>query len=272
MWGKPSSGERSSERLGERRRGRRRRGLITFLVLIAIAIGAGVYGLQQSAVRISHIEVFGADTSLAEYATDAMQGWYVGVIPRNSIFFFPEERIRADILAAHGDIAAVSIFRSGFNGLSIKVDTRAPIARWCGLAPTGGGIEEYCYIFDASGFIFAANASSTQTINTFTLYAPLEGETLEPLRATIADAEKLPAVFDFARELATFGSPVTQVIIRDGEVDNYLASGTRVMYVLVHEQDAFTALVSARDGLNLADGSIDYVDLRFDGKVYLKKK
>lgn len=248
-----------------------------------------MYGLRQRAVRISQVEIFGSDASLSRYATGAMQGWYWGVIPRDSTFFFPEERIRTDILAAHRDIAAVSIFRNGFTGLSLKIDTRTPIARWCGLASTPAepgsthGSDEYCYIFDASGFIYAA-ASSTQTVNAFAVYAPLQGDVPEPLEATIADAEKLPAVFDFARELATLGpprvgssqveagSPVTRIVIHDGEVDDYLASGTRVTYVLGHEQDAFTALVSARENLNLKDGSLQYVDLRFDGKVYLKRK
>ena len=79
-------------------------------------------------------------------------------------------------------------------------------------------------------------------------------------------------MFDFARELATLGSPTTRIAIHDGEVNDYLASGTRVTYVLGHEQDAFTALVSARENLNLSDGSLEYVDLRFDGKVYVKRK
>jgi hypothetical protein len=44
------------------------------------------------------------------------------------------------------------------------------------------------------------------------------------------------------------------------------------MYVLGSEQEAFTALVSAKDSLSLSDGSVDYVDLRFSGKVYVKRK
>lgn len=260
-----------SERLAERRRLRRRRGLIAFFVLLLLLLAAADYGLWQSSVRISRIEVYGADASFTAYAKEAMQGSYLGIIPRDSIFFFPESRIRADILADHPDIAAVSIFRNWFTGISIKTSERVPIARWCGLAPTAG-VEEYCYVFDANGYIFAAAASSTQTINPFSLYAPLVGETLEPLRATIAHAEKLPTVFDFARQLDTLGSPVNKVVIRNDEVDDYLVSGTRISYVLGHENNAFTALVSARENLNLADGSLDYVDLRFDGKVYLKKK
>src|SRR3989344_3267565 len=82
---------------------------------------------------------------------------------------------------------------------------------------------------------------------------------------------RLSTPSDFARQLDTLGSPVTRVVLRGDEVDDYLVSGTRVTYVLAHEQEAFTALVSGRANFNLADGSIDYIDLRFDGKVYVKK-
>ncbi len=265
-----------------RRRSKRRYALIALILFILIIIGGLIWGLQQSSVRIAHVEVFGspslrsygeanADQSLANIALAAMQGTYFGIIPRDSIFFFPASRIRADILAAHSDIAAVSIFRNGLTGISIKMNDRVPITRWCGLSPTPD-VEPYCYVFDASGYIFAAAAASgTQTVNAFTLYAPLAGDTLEPLGASIAYAEKLPRAFDFARQLDTLGSPATHIILQGDEVNDYLASGTRISYVLGHENDAYTALVSARDTFNLADGSVDYVDLRFDGKVYVKK-
>ncbi|MBI4065745.1 hypothetical protein HY412_00935 [Candidatus Kaiserbacteria bacterium] len=278
MLRRASSEPRGSERFAERRRRRRRRTLSVFFVLLIILLTATVYGLQHSAVRILHAEVISADASLSAYATNAMQGNYFGIIPRGSIFFFPEERIRADILSSHNDIAAVSILRNGFTGISIKIDYRVPIARWCGDATrfnpaiAGLNLVADCYVFDSSGIIFSAVSTTTQTINTFKLYAPLVGETLEPLRAIILHAEELPAVFDFARQLATLGSQTVSVVIHGDEVDNILASGTRVTYVLGREQDAFTALVSARDNFNLADGSVDYIDLRFDGKVYVKKR
>ena len=277
MLGRTSSAEhgnsptRAGDRLASRRRLRRRRIIYAFCILFLLLFGAAIYGLQQNSVRISLIQVFGADNSLSEYATQAMQGNYLGIIPRDSIFFFPEISIRADILAEHPEIAAVSIFRNGLTSLSIKVDERIPIARWCGLSHTED-VEEYCYFFDAKGYIFAAAATTTQTINSFSVYVPLEGDNLEPLRATISHPEKLPSVFDFARQLSTFGSPVTNITFRGDEVDDYLESGTRITYVLGDEQNAFTALVSANENLNLADGSIEYVDVRFDGKVYLKKK
>lgn len=272
MSARAQSAERGSESLRTRRRSRRRRVLAALCVLFLLVVAGIIYELNQSVVRISHIQIYGADQSFADIATAAMQGKYLGLIPRDSTFFFPASRIRSDIIAAHPDVASVSIFRSGLDGLTVKVNDRVPISKWCGLAPTGEGVPEYCYVFDASGLVYTTFATSTKTLNNFTLYAPLEGEVLEPLRATIADADKLPAAFDFARQLGTLGSSVTQVVIHDGEVDDHLASGTRVTYVLGNEQNAYTALVSSRENFNLSDGSIDYVDLRFDGKVYVKRK
>ncbi|MFZ3043820.1 MAG: hypothetical protein WA058_01795 [Minisyncoccia bacterium] len=283
MWERPSSATHGSgepvARLAQRRRIRRRRALIALCILIGIAASTLIWGLQQDSVRISRVDVYGAEASLADYARGAMQGSYLGIIPRDSIFFFPASKIRTDIINAYSEIAAVSIFRKGLTGISMKIDYRVPIARWCGLSPitfeldvvNGHGSDEYCYVFDANGYLYAAAATTTQTLNNFSLYAPLSEDTLEPLHATLAHADELPAAFDFARQLDTFGSPTVKVVIRGDEADDYLASGTRITYVIGHEANAFTALTSARDTMDLADGSIEYVDLRFDGKVYLKK-
>lgn len=285
MWEKRSSVERASERLAARRRSKRRRARIVLGVLILFICGGAIYGLQQSAVRISHIQVFGADPSFAGIAQAVMRGSYLGLIPRDSTFFFPASRIRSDIITAYPSVAAVSLFRDGLMGLSIKVDNRFPVARWCGAnTPPQAAIStpsEGCYVFDASGFIYATTSVDTmdspqaaQPINSFIVYAPLSESSApeSPIGTTLSNARKLPTTFDFARQLTALGSPVITLIIRGDEVDDYLASGTRVTYVLGDEQNAFTALTSARANLDLADGSIDYIDLRFGGKIYLKRK
>ncbi|MDB5244353.1 MAG: seg [Parcubacteria group bacterium] len=271
MSARTSSGERGSDRLRNRRRLRRRRILILVGVLFVILIGDGIYELHQPFARITQVHIFGADESLAATALSAMRGTYLGIIPRDSTLFYPEDKIREAILKGNPDIAAVSLFRNGLNGLSIRVDMRVPIARWCGRSPTQG-VEEYCYIFDSSGLIYAVYASSTPTLNTFKLYAPLVGEVEEPLQATIAEAHTLPATFDFARQVGTLGSVVARIRLHDGEVDDILTNGTRISYVLGEEKAAYTALVSAQANSNLVDGSVEYIDLRFGSKVYVKRK
>lgn len=269
-----SRGERGTGKLAMRRRRSRRRIFAALGVLFILLCVGIIYELNQDATRISHIQIFGADQSFADSARAAMRGSYFGIIPRDSTFFFPASRIRTDISAARPDIAAISIFRNGLTGLSIKVDERVPIARWCGSPPstlaTSTLSSGICYLFDASGFVYATTSPS-EPINPFTVYESASS-TETPIGLTLPNAEKLPAALDFARQLDTFGSPVSSVVFRGDEVDDYLKSGTRITYVLGNEQSAFTALVSARGNMNLADGSLEYVDLRFGGKVYLKKK
>ena len=290
MLGRASSAERSSsprygqgERLAERRRLRRRRMIFAFCFLALLVLGVIMYGLWQSSVRISRIQIFGADESLSSYAAQAMRGSYLGIIPRDSIFFFPEGHIRADLIAAHPEVAAVSVFRNGFTGLSIKVNSRVPVARWCGgkirsdlnaSSSRSDLVSSECYFFDAKGFIYMATNTaigSSTPLNSFMVYESFANEN-SPIGATLPNATDLPSAFDFARQLSTLGSPVISISFRNDEVDDYLASGTRITYVLGDEQNAFTALMSARSNLNLADGSLEYVDVRFDGKVYSKKK
>lgn len=281
--------DRQRAGLTARRRRSRRLARLAYIILLLLLLISAVYGLHKPQVRIAHVQISGADPSLVAYATNAMRGYYFGLIPRDSFFFVPEGSIRSNILADHIDVAAVSIARTGLTGLSITTTLRTAVARWCGkrfnltASSTRLNLVEQCYVFDPNGFIFAPVATSTPILNSFSLYAPLAGNAQEPLRATLANADKLPAVFDFARRASAFGSPVTTIIIRDREIDMYLArpvrdsvsngaSGTRVTYILGDEQNAITALVSTGTNINLTDGSLDYVDLRFDGKVYLKKK
>ena len=259
------------------------------LFVVVLAVGALVmWGLWQNALRIGSVEIVQGDQSLATYATAAMRGAYAGIIPRDSTLFVPESAIRARILAEHPEIAAVSIYHTGIGAIAIRADGRTAVGRWCGSAPAPDpATAGPCYLFDPGGFVYqvlpqialatstatsSAPAGSAGTLNDFVLYAALAAGAQEPLRATIASADALPAAFDFARRLASFGSAATSVYVHDGEVDDALASGSRVLYILGHESDAFTALTSARADFNLADGSVEYVDARFPGKLYVKQK
>lgn len=269
----------SALRLAQRRRLRRRRVQAFLLALAVLALGGVVWGLWQPALRITHVTVSTGDARIVAAAQSALAGSYLWIIPHNSTLFFQENRVRSAILKSDPSIEAVSIKRNGTDGIVITPTGRTPIARWCGLAPSVG-VPEYCYVFDTNGYIFAAlpdplGASTTEKdtmrpSNSFSFYGQLAASSTEPLGATIAEAPLLPSLLDFARQVGTLGTSVQSIVIRDKEVDDLLTSGTRVTYLLGNEEDALTALVSAKNNLNLSDGSLEYVDLRFPGKVYVK--
>jgi hypothetical protein len=245
---------------------------VLFFVLFASFVGTGIWGVWQPAVRIAQVEVRGGEEELLTlYATQALEGSYALSIPRDSIFFFPASRIRSSILAEHPTVGAVSISRTSLTSILVTIVERVPLGRWCGLSPTEGG-EEYCYLFDASGFVFATAATSSPVIHTFRTYAPLKGDTLEPLRATLTHSDLLPPIFNFARQFSSRIAPVSAVKVVGDEVHLFLESGARLLYVINDEHRAFQAVLSAEDTTDLADESLEYIDVRFEGKVYLKRK
>ncbi len=267
---------RSVGGLAARRHLRRQRILLAVAILVFLFFCAAIYGLWQPDVRISVVEVQGTDVPLATIAKESMRGSYFGIIPRDSIFFFSATRIRADISTAYPDIVAVSIFRNGFSSISITANNRVPIARWCGAPPDIVEVSSLvssasdCYFFDANGFIYTAT-STIQPLNAFTVYESLAASEGERIGSILPHAEKFPAAFDFARQLTTLGSPISLIILRNDEVDYYFESGVRVTYLLGDEQNAFTALISAKAQINLSDPTLKYIDVRFPGKIYLKR-
>ncbi len=235
-------------------------------------------------------------------AQRAMRGTYFHLIPRNSVFFYPAGSVRQALMSSDPSIAAVSLHRFGGNALRITVTDRVALARWCGADSTPA--FQQCYVFDPSGFLFAtttpltrqttivatstatssvstqiaaavtapvSSGGSTQPLDSYVVYEPLATSTVGPIGVTLPNAAAFPQVFSFAQELTPFGSVVRIISIQNGEVDDTLASGTVVKYLLADATQALSALTAARQDINLADGSIDYVDLRFSGKVYVKK-
>lgn len=275
MSAKISSARRNS--LADRRKRARRRLTIALAIVSVILFGLALYGIQKPGVRVSRVQVYGSELPLETIALDVMQGQYLGVIPRDSIFFYPEQAIRARIIEMHGDVSGVSFFRNGTNGLTLRITQRVPIARWCpallgivGTSTASGSELDDCWFFDDSGLLFATS-SAVAVVHPFIIYEPLPSA--DPIRGQrLASADLLPASLNFARQLDTFGATAISISIQGAEATIALKTGARITYLLGGENEAYTALVSAKNQVILTAPTLDYVDLRFSGKVYKKMK
>ena len=270
------------EPLRAKRKRQRRRAFLTFLILFVLVAG-GVFGsLWWHGVRVEHVNAAGPDSAgMQAIASSVLVGTYHYVVPRNSIFFFPEEQIRTQILQQYPDISAVSISRTSLNTISIASIPREAAITWCGASyppvqeVASSTQPETCYSADAQGIIFAplsdAVASSSDALR---VYDPLSGgmsSTASPLGQTIAQASYIPNALQFVKAIKSLGVPIVSLVIRGDEADLYAQSGTRITYVLGQEEVTAQTAESAFPSLNLNDGSLEYVDLRFAGKAYFKK-
>ena len=278
------------------------------LVLAVIAfIGAFVLAWRPS-LRLTSVHASGPDAAAVEQiARVSLGGTYWHIIPRNSVLFYSKTRIRNAILDAEPDVSAVSIHASSFSSLEVASTPRAAAFVWCGTSIDAPFADGQCFDADIQGFIFQPDAAtapdgsssdqsdtatSTQATSTAAassvtgqtaaervtgltpVYAALT-ETLadgqQPLRTHVADASAIPDALEFVSAVRQLGAPVSSLAIRGDEADLWIGSKTRITYVLGQEKDAASLAASVLPTLNLKDGSLQYVDLRFQGKAYVKK-
>jgi hypothetical protein len=235
----------------------------------------------------------GPDADAARVIAErAIKGTYLYVLPKDSIFIFPEGSIRRQILDAHPAITAVSIKRTGFTAIAIQNVPRTSAFIWCG--PSAASSSP-CYQADAEGFVFAP-AEGTATVavaaqmdalteptevaerviedvdmSVLRVYAPLAGEGAEPVRSHVVGASRLPDALRFVKAMKSLGVGIVSVEIREDEADLYTPEGTRITYILGREKAAADLAASAFPSLKVPTGAFEYVDLRFDGKVYVKR-
>ncbi len=255
----------------------RRRKFFFWVLLLLILLGVFTeILLWQPFLRVQTVSANGPHaTELREFVLQELSGTVYYILPKNSIFFLPEQKLRDEILARFADIEAVSIAPANLTTLSVASVGRTTSFWWCGLAIASPSAD--CYQSDLQGLIFSLvpfeDALATSSV--LKLYAPVASSTeatTSPLGGIILHAPVIPGVMQFVKAMKTLGANVVSVELRGDEADLYTLAGTRITYVTGREREAAELAASAFPSLNLNDGSLLYVDLRFSGKAFFKKK
>ncbi len=270
--------------LRERRRAARNFAGGVVIVLFFGVCALAVYGLWRPEVRITDFEIKNMpDKDRAhERVESILSGTYFGLLPRNSIFLYPEQELRSGLLDAFPSLSAVSISRTSFESLSFSGMRRVTSFYWCGTSGEAFSLAlSSCYEADAHGVIFSpapfseteAGSSTPKTNERLRIYAPVEAvETAEyPLRAQVVGFDHLPDLLRFISAIQQLGIPVLSTEIVGDEATLFVTPETRIRYVLGREEEAARAAEAAFPSLNLLDGSIEYVDVRFGDTLYVKR-
>ncbi len=272
---------RENEPLKVRRQRERRIAILSYGIgsILVIAVLLGSFWWQG--VRIQGIRTLGIDTEgMNTIAVQVLRGNYFHLVPRNSIFFFPRKEIRMDILNQYPEISAVSISRTSLSTISIQGIPREAALTWCGetyekTQAIASTTPVSCFNADAEGVIFSGILNPDAIASgTLKIFAPIGGahaNSSSPLGSIISDATQIPNALQFIKVIKSLGVPIVSFVIRGDEADLYAQSGTRITYVIGHEEVTSKVAEAAFPSLNLSDGSLEYVDLRFEGKAYFKK-
>lgn len=266
--------------LKERRKQKRSAARYVFFGLLIAIIAVAITLLWQPFLRIQEVSARGPGAeTVSSIARSQLNGTYFFILPRNSVFLIPGEDIRAAVLDAHPEIAALSISRTSFTSLQIVATARANTFIWCGVVIDPRAPSQACYDVDIEGLIFrpaeqASMGTASSTGTKLRVYAPLDRELVgdeSPVRARVSNAALLPDAVKFVGVVRELGVPVSSLALRGDEADLWLPGPTRITYVLGREQVAATLAASALPALDFASGTIEYVDLRFSGKAYIRR-
>lgn len=276
---KKQESPRKQRSLRERRERSRNLISVLFFIVAGSIIGGFLYGVWRPEVRITGVEANEVPDALHAQAivTAELQGTYSGILPKNSIFFYPEEKIISELLNAFPSLERVVISRNSFTTLNVEGVRRQTAVYWCGETTAPLTVETTsCFEADAHGFIFSPVAGSTSEAydpSIVRVYTSVEREDIDafPLRSTITKAEHLVHLQTFVVGLKELGIPVLASFLRGDEADIYVTPKTRLRYVLGKEVEALTSAKAAFADLPLLNGSIEYVDVRFPGKLYVKR-
>lgn len=262
--------------LRERREAVRRMKAGMLSAFIFLLIGGAVYTLWRPEVRVSEIRVAGEhyEAAIEAIAQEEMSGSYYYLFPRDSFFFYPERTIEEAIRSAFPEVKQVSMSRMSFTSLAVELEERTLDFLWCGL-PEEEKKEGECYEADREGYIFKRAeqqaASSSEMLRVYALLDTASTTDRYPLRARVLGTDTIDEILTFSRSIEALGTPLSMIAIRNDEADVYSEGGTRITYVVGGEREAMENARAALPKLNLMDGSVEYVDLRFPGKVYVKR-
>ncbi|OHA19531.1 MAG: hypothetical protein A2836_03300 [Candidatus Taylorbacteria bacterium RIFCSPHIGHO2_01_FULL_45_63] len=253
-----------------------------FLALLsATLLALFVWFARSDNFRIKQVEVAGtAITSPEDITTLVLQvlsGSYFGVVPRNHFLFYQKAPIEKAILGAWKRIERVAVESKDITTLVVGVEERKPVGLWClsTMEESRPVFSNECYLLDQEGFIFAKAAD-------------FSGETFIRYYGKVAAPDPIgsyfltPAAF---KEMNFFFNSIQKLnlvperlfVSVSGERELLIKGGARLF--LPKDADLGDALENLE--LALKDDAfsekaedipftLDYIDLRFNNKIFYK--
>ena len=270
--------------------------VLVVLILLALVLVAVVIGfLRKPTFQISSITITGA-TSLDpnEIQTSAQKhisGNYGLVIPKTIVLLFSKNSMNDYLMNQFPGIASVDTEFSNPTILSIAITEKKPAYLWC---------TAQCYFVDDSGMVY--QDSPTFTPGVFleflgTTPTATITDASDPIRRRFASVSEFTKSISVVNNLSTYpmhiislkylslADSTPQLATGVGDVDltvdqignSVIPNGAQIL--ILQSQDAVTigqALgfvltdKSFQDAFSSHPETLQYIDLRFTGKIYYK--
>ncbi len=271
--------------LREKRKAKKKRIAVWIAAGCVLVFGGVVYAAHLSRFAIRTITVVGnqvVDTDdVVATANAQLNGSYGYLIPRKNALVYPKQAIVRAVTAAFPRFKSVVVNRTDMHTIVITVSELRGHALWCGATATID-MQAPCWFTDDSGKIVSAAPQYSGNV-----YPRFFGGTLSasdagaPLGKTFLDTATFQNLITFDQQLVTAGFSVKGITLGADEYDIVLDLGKGGTAPVRFKPATDFTTIEQNLGLALAKPeladlikkdkvNLEYLDLRFDNKVYYK--
>lgn len=253
-----------------------------WLVLAASLLFLFVELVDLKQLRVERVRFEGntavTDEALWTLVAPYFEGSYAHLFSKKNIFLVPRGAVEKELLEHFVRLEDVSVTRDGLHGIVIRSTEREPAGLWCGEE----GRLQTCYYLDENGLAFAPAPKLTG--GTFLMYVRTFPERV--IGKHLLGEEDFHALGDFINSLVTLGFHTERVTweneavvlsVRSSSLEEgrIIRLGLKIPLTPPYDK-AFSNLASVIQAADeeepLSLGDIDYIDIRFENKVFYKKK
>lgn len=212
-----------------------------------------------------------------------IEGNYFLFIPKNNFLLYPKRAIIRDIHARFPRISQASVSRVHTDQIAVEIKEYTPAYLWCGdLSPQAGAPED-CYFLDADGYVFS-RAPYFSGDAYFKFYGGLTPGT-PVVGSHFLDASRIGTLFAMGQSFRDLGfEPYGLFVDTKGEYELLVVSPGKASHeyprirfrstaspdVILSNLTLALATEPLASKIEFAADSLEYIDLRYDNKVYYK--
>lgn len=257
--------------------------IIIFVILISLFLGFGFLS-KIDKFNVNKIEITGNKVldskDLEQYVKNKIEGNYFYLYSKSNIFLLSREKIKKDLIRDYRRIEDLSFDFNNLQILKINIKERTPFYIWCGedisfslLKP-----QEYrCKFMDNNGYVFDYSPYFSGDVY-FRFFGNLDNYYFSK--------ENFNDFILFKDNLSRIDIKAVGLYKKlDGEIELYLSSnkkfeeGPKIIFNIdSNYSKIFQNLESAvkteplKSDFKNKYSSLEYIDLRFNNKVYYKFK
>ena len=255
---------------------------------LAVVLALAVYLSRLPGINIETVEVEGASIvegeNIKAVAQEKISGKYLWLIPKTNVLFYPKEKIVEALTSQYKRLGEINLSIKNNRVLVVAVTEHQPLYTWCGvdLSVILEDTEKphKCYFLDKDGYVFDEAPYFSGDVY-FKFYG-LQGVNPENPTGSYFAQEYFQNLISFKQGLETLAlEPITFYLKEDGDAELYL-SGTKNpkpkifirtdsdMENLTGNLEAALRTEPLKTRMEKEYAKLEYLDLRFDNKVYSK--